>query len=446
MGLILHDVEVGGSRVDVRVDNGFVTQIEPRLRAQASDAIVEGDGGALIGGLHDHHIHVLALAAARRSVDVGPANTPSGPAFAATLRAAAKRGPVRAVGYYESVFGPLDRDALDAIVPDVRVRVQHRSGGLWILNSPALASIEPGHLDDERFERDDAGRHTGRVWRGDDLVRDTGGLPPVDDIGAELAAAGVTSITDATATNDDRTIARLRELPQRVRVMGRLGLTLDPAPKLALGEVKVLLDDDALPDLDVTIELVREAHHDARGVAVHCVTLVQLRFAIEVFRVAGVRADRIEHASVAPGDAINDLHALGLSVVTQPGFVATRGDEYLEAVDPRDVDALYPVASLLAAGVPTRGSSDAPYGPVDPWEAMRAAIDRRTARGTVVGPTERIDPARAFALFGDPEAVRVGAHADLVVLADPRQRALARPSRERVMVTLVDGEIVHDAR
>jgi predicted amidohydrolase YtcJ len=446
VGLILHEVEVGGSSVDVRVDDGFVTEIAPRLRSGPSDVVVDGDGGALITGLHDHHIHVLALAAARRSVDVGPSSTPSGRAFVAALRAAATLGPVRAVGYHESVFGPLDRDALDAILPDTPARVQHRGGGLWILNSRALATIEPDRLADVRFERDDTGRHTGRLWRGDDLVRTTNDVPSVDEIGTELAAAGVTSITDATATNDGDTIARLRELPQRVRVMGPLGLEIDATARLALGEVKILLDDDALPDLDDTIGLVREAHLCARAVAVHCVTLVQLRFAIEVFRAAGVRADRIEHASVAPSDAINDLQVLGLTVVTQPAFVADRGDQYLQDVDPRDVDALYPVASLLSAGVLTRGSSDAPYGPVDPWEAMQAAIDRRTARGTVVGRAERIEPKQALALFGNPGAMRVGAQADLVLLAVPLHRALARPSRDHVVATIVGGDIVHDAR
>ena len=66
----------------------------------------------------------------------------------------------------------------------------------------------------------------------------------------------------------------------------------------------------------------------------------------------------------------------------------------------------------------------------------------------VVGPAERIEPARALALFGDPAAsrVRTGMEADLVLLAAPRQRVLARLSRDDVVATLVAGAIVHDAR
>ncbi|WP_229758442.1 hypothetical protein [Peterkaempfera bronchialis] len=48
---------------------------------------------------------------------------------------------VRGVGYHESVAGPLDRDRLDALVAHRPVRVQHRSGALWILNSAGAALL-----------------------------------------------------------------------------------------------------------------------------------------------------------------------------------------------------------------------------------------------------------------------------------------------------------------
>ena len=52
------------------------------------------------------------------------------PPFDAALRAAAprRRAGCAAIGYHESVAGPLDRDRLDALVPGRPVRVQHRSG------------------------------------------------------------------------------------------------------------------------------------------------------------------------------------------------------------------------------------------------------------------------------------------------------------------------------
>ena len=96
--------------------------------------------------------------------------------------------------------------------------------------------------------------------------------------------------------------------------------------------------------------------------------------------------DRIEHASVTPPEVIAVMAHLSLTVVTQPAFVAARGDVYLRDVDPADRPDLYRCASLLEAGVAVGGSTDAPFGPDDPWLAMRAATraprpERLSGRG-----------------------------------------------------------------
>jgi predicted amidohydrolase YtcJ len=443
VGLILHNVEIGATTADVRVEAGVVSDITSHLRAGPDDDVVDGEGGALIPGLHDHHVHVLSLARARSSVAVGPRDTPSRAAFVSALRAASTRGAVRATGYHERVYGPLDREVLDTLVQGVPVRVQHRSGGLWVLNTPALNAVDPERLADERFERDETGCVTGRLWRGDELLRSDGDPPSVEGIGADFTQAGVTAITDASETNDAAAVARLRELSVRVRVMGPIDLTFVDTPRLALGEVKIILDDETLPEIDAAVALVREAHALGRGVAVHCVTLVQLRFALETLRLAGVRGDRIEHASVAPTDAIEDLCNLNLTVVTQPAFVASRGAEYFDDVDARDLPALYPIASLIEAGVRTLGSSDAPYGPADPWEAMRAAVNRRTDSGHILGASQRVSASTALAMFGATSSIRVGMRADLALLAVPLATALRELTRENVVLTVLDGQVVH---
>ena len=268
-------------------------------------------------------------------------------------------------------------------------------------------------------------------------------MPSVAAVGRALARCGVTHVTDATATNDATSVAALSALPQRVRVMGPLDLVVEPGAGIELGEVKVLLDDDRLPALDETIALVPRHAQRRRGVAFHCVTLVQLRFAIEALRSAGVSGDRIEHASVAPPDAVAHLRELGVAVATQPGFVAARGDDYLRDVDPRDRAALYPLRSLIAAGVRTFGSSDAPYGPLDPWTAIRAAVERRTASGAVVGAGERIGGRAALALFGSDRPVDVGGAADFVLLALPLAGTVALPAAAAVRLTIIGGRVVY---
>jgi predicted amidohydrolase YtcJ len=436
MALIVRDAEVDGRRVDVRCDRGIVTDIASPVPHHPDDDVLDAAGGAVIAGLHDQHVHVLALAASLDSVRCGPPDVLTTDALVQALLGPGRVERLRGVGYHESVAGPLDRDTLDQWRRDVPVRIQHRSGALWMLNSAALTELDLESRRDPRIERDEEGRATGRLWRADDLVRAASATPPMARVAARFTEQGVTSITDATPTNDPSSRALLALLPQRVRVMGPLGLETE-------GEVKLMLDDDALPALPEAVELVHAAHTMRRGVAVHCVTLVQLWFAIEVFRSAGVAGDRIEHASLAPTEAISVLRELGLRVVTQPALVAERGDDYLRDVDEADQPSLYPLRSLLRAGIPVRGSSDAPFGGSDCWAAMRAAVERRTLTGQVLLPSERLEPAAALALFsGADGGVTVGAPADLAVLAVPLPVAMRELDARNVVATIVDARIV----
>ena len=71
-GLMLRAVEVRpGVLGDVRVRDAKIDEIGPAL-AGRGERVVGGDGGALLPGLHDHHCHLLATAAAFDSVPCGP--------------------------------------------------------------------------------------------------------------------------------------------------------------------------------------------------------------------------------------------------------------------------------------------------------------------------------------------------------------------------------------
>src|SRR5690606_9474406 len=107
--------------------------------------------------------------------------------------------------------------------------------------------------------------------------------------------------------------------------------------------------------------------------------------------------DRIEHASVVPTEVLETMRDLGVTVVTQPGFVTQRGDTYLREVAPHDRDCLYRWRSLRDAGVPTFASSDAPFGDLDPWAVIRSAVERRTHSDAVLGTDERAtDPVQVL--------------------------------------------------
>ncbi len=432
--LVVRDVLVDGRPVSVALTNGRIVEVGAHVD-QAGAVVVDGDGCAAVPGLHDHHIHLLATAAARRSVDVGPAAVADLDQLGHAVRAATPhRGWVRAVGYHESVAGDLDGAALDRVLAGTPLRVQHRSGARWTLNRAGLDLLTAGGADHPGLERDPAGQPTGRLHRGDDWLRRRLGDSPADglaELGADLLAWGVASVTDLTPSTDPADFDVLADavgrgiLPQQVTVTGGIELaTLHPPVPLRRGPVKLVVDDGDLPGLDDLAEQIRAAHRAGRPVAVHLVTRAALLLALAAWDEAGtVPGDRVEHGSVIPPEVIPQLAGLGLTVVTQPGFVADRGDRYLADVDRRDLADLYRSASLIAGGVAVGAGTDAPYASPDPWRSIRAAVARVTPTGTVLGPGERVDSASALALFlgeahapGRPRRVRPGARGDLCLL------------------------------
>ena len=112
-------------------------------------------------------------------------------------------------------------------------------------------------------------------------------------------------------------------------------------------------------------------------------------------RAAARRPDRARRAH--PGRTRPRLARLGVRVVTQPGFLPDRGDDFLRDLPSDDRPDLYRCATLRQACIPVALSSDAPYGPLDPWAVIAAATARRTASGQVVGPGERMWFIRARA-------------------------------------------------
>ncbi len=446
MSLLFRDVEVAGRRLDVRVRGARIDALGEDLDPETFE-VVEGHGGALIPGLHDHHVHLLATAAARTSVD--SAHLQGLEAFAHALRGAPaadgdRDGWVRAIGYHSAVAGELDRHLLDLLVPDRPVRVQDRSGDLWVLNSRALGLVADVLPEGPDVERDRfTGEPTGRLRRLDTRLRSAlPDLPP--DLGAlshELASYGITSVTDATPDLDAATVALLRhahlngDLPQHATLLG------DPD---SAAPWRLLLREQDLPSPEELGEQIQRAHRRQRPVAVHCMTRESLLLTLTALDEVGRRhGDRIEQATIVPFPAA----LRGLRVVTQPGLILERGDDYLREIQPHDLPHLYPLARLIEAGIETVASSDSPYGPLNPWTIVRAARDRRTAQGRLLGPEERIPAAAALggyltAADGAPRQVAVGEPADLCLLHTPLAEALATDEGNPVRATYLAGQKV----
>lgn len=340
--------------------------------------------------MHDHHIHLFAAAAALASAPCGPPDVHDAAGLGAALTAQAPdaEGWVRGVGYHETVAGRLDRAALDRLRGDAPVRVQHRSGQLWILNSRALGALGlDGATDAPGLERDGAGRATGRLFRSDAWLRarlGTAAPPSFAALGRRLAALGVEGVTDASPDNGPAEVAAFAaaqargELPARVVVMGTLALSdVVPPPGIEIGPVKIHLADAELPGPDELAARIRAAHASGRTVAVHCVTRAELVLALAALEGAGLRpGDRLEHVHVAPPECVAWIARLGLTVCVQPALVAARRADWEREADPVDRPWLAPIAALRAAGVPLLVGSDAPYGPLGACGSGAAGVER----------------------------------------------------------------------
>ncbi|OBG20515.1 amidohydrolase [Mycolicibacterium celeriflavum] len=431
--LIQRATLLDGTVVDIRVEEQ-IAAVDQTLGPLPGEQIYDADRRTVIPGLHDHHVHLRSAAAALMSVRVGPAEVRDRADLARVLATAAigADGWIRAVGYHEAAAGPLDRAVLDELSPTVPVRVQHRSGVLWTLNTIGLAHVGMAEHPDGRL------RSADRSWS-DTLQRNESGL---DEVSSRLSRFGVTGVTDATPDLDVADIVKLMEAHRHGELRQRVHC-------LAPGK-RILHDTDL--DLDELIGWITERRADDAPVAVHCVTAAQLVLTLAALDAVGAHPnDRIEHAAVVPDATIASLTESGVTVVTQPNFVAERGDQYLEDVPPAEHHELWRVNSLLRAGIPVALSTDMPFGDDDPWAAMRAAVRRVTAGGAVLNAGERVAARTALAMFlghahrpTEPRAVAAGQPGDLVVLAAPPPEVLGELNADLVDATVVEGEVVFD--
>ena len=437
-----------------RVEGAFVTGIGD-LQARPGERVLDADGGALLPGLHDHHLHLRSYAAALGSTQCGPPQVNDAEQLRAALGAAAAQtgGWIRGVGYHDSVAGSLDRVWLDAVVPTHPVRVQHRSGRMWIVNSSALQALRQVSPSTTALPAD------GRLYEADPLLHllPDATAPDLAMASQRLASYGVTGCTDMTPHNNAQTMAEFRAdqrehvLLQHVRMAGRLEWGEPPSNDAAApGPTKIHLHEAALPAFPDLCTTITASHAAGRPVAVHCVTETELVFTLAALREVGpIAADRIEHASVATDELINQISKLGITVVTQPNFLAERGDAYLREVPSVDQPGLYRCAGFIARGVPLAAGTDAPFGHADPWRAMAAAVQRRSAAGVVMNEAECLTPEQALALFlgplerpAEPRRLVAGMVADLCLLDRPWAEVRAELSSDRVRTTLRSGAVI----
>ncbi|MDG2003703.1 MAG: amidohydrolase family protein [Novosphingobium sp.] len=456
--MLIRNAEVWGHGLaDLRIADGRIAAIGD-ADASPGETAIDANGGLLLPGLHDHHIHLAGLAARRASVWCGPPQITSRDALAEALDQPGS-GWIRGIGYHESVADGLpDARALDRLVADRPLRMQHRSGRMWLLNSAALDTLLAAAEPPPGLEREATG-FTGRLFDEDVWLREALGSTPPDfsEISRELASFGIVGMTDMSPGNDPAMAAHFAAqmgsgaLTQQLHLAGNLDLADGEPGPWHIGAAKLHLHEAALPEFENAVHFIRAAHDQSRAAAIHCVSEVELVFALAALEEVGtLRGDRIEHASVASPELVDRIAELGLWVCVQPHFVAERGDRYLVDVEQRHHGDLYRLRGLAEADIPLAGGSDAPFGSADPWAAMSAAMSRTTSEGRRITPNEALSAEAALALYlaapddlTSQRGIAIGEPADLCLLTRPWNEAKEDLGSIEVAATFVSGRLIH---
>ncbi|WP_370947752.1 amidohydrolase family protein [Amycolatopsis sp. cg5] len=466
---------IGGARKDVRLSGGLVVSVTPPGEPAGAAEVLDADGGTLLPGLVDAHVHTVQWAAARRRI---PLDSAKSAAEAVDLVAAhpAKPGElVTGAGFRDGLWPDVPhKDLLERALPGQPVALF--SGDLhtlWL--SPAALKL--------------VGReqHPTGVLLENDCMSATAELPVasaetqdrwVAEALEAAAARGVTGIADYEYTD---TVAdwtrRLAAAPLPVRVdcvIARFALDLaisrglrtgdvvpDSGGLLTVGPLKVFVDGSLntrtaychdpypgspsfglleTPPAEL-VPLLRKAWENGISPAVHAIGDHANTIALDAFAEVGCPG-RIEHAQLVRTEDLARFAELGVIAGVQPA----------QQPDDRDVADRYwasrtarafPYGALLAAGARLEIGSDAPVAPLDPWDGIASAVSRTDDDRPAWHPEQAIPLADALsAAARGRSGVRVGDVADLVITAeDPAESADLRAMPIRA--TIMGGEVTY---
>lgn len=476
------------AEVDVRITDGVVSEVGPRLRP-GGEEVLAADGRWLIPGLWDHHVHVVQWALARHRLELAPARSVEDALRVVAAHLATLPGGdetlVQGLGHRSAMWSRQPTvPELDAVSGSHPVVLVSGDGHHAWMNGRALAMLGLPARDGVVEEREwfEAYPRLAAIPGAQPLE-----VESVRQAVAHAAAKGVVGIVDLEFD------ASYRQWPQRIaegidqisvrascypeRLDDAIGAGLrsgEPLPGgaglVTMGPLKIISDGslstrtaycceqyvDANPDrphgvqnypADELTALLRRATGHGLEVAVHALGDAAIDQALTAVEQTGAHGS-LEHLQLIRSEDIPRVAALRLRASVQPAHLLDDRDVTMQCWPDRH-DRCFAFASLARAGVPLALGSDAPVAPLDPWLAMAAAVHRSCDDRPPWNHAEALTPRQALAASTDGQGtIAAGSRGDVVLLeADPLEPsahsadAAARLRGMPVAHTVVAGRV-----
>ncbi len=491
----------------VLIEDEEILQVGSRnevLESAGADArIVNLDGGVILPGFHDNHIHAVGLGNWANHVKLDGLNENQ---IVEKLReefSDTRRGRlILAVGWDYGYCTEPHREILDEAFPDNPVILIQFSGhGMWV-NSLALKKMKIDSRSPDprggKILRDENGEPTG-------VLRDAHENPYfrrsfwsmhfkprlnmrcLERCLELFREAGITSVGDNTWFYP--TVWNLRKLYKRGDLTCRfscwrygqrpaLSMFMGVGPYAsqwyAKGPWKYFLDgafssrsawltedyaDDSgnsglgNPSLEIE-KILKPFARRGEQAAFHAIGdraikefLDALERLVEIHPQAADARFRLEHAQLIRPEDIERLAKLGVLIAAQPHAIGHyEKDERL--LGPERARRAYPYRSLIDAGVHVSFGSDAPAeSTFEPLVGIQNVVDREGPEAIGVEEALRcytVESAYAEHLEDRKGRIRQGMNADLVALSkDPRRVAPSEIGNIEVVMTVSGGRCVY---
>jgi len=478
-----------GSVINIVIRDGVISDIEfvghtsaMKLQGSLEGEVIDLGGRHVIPGLWDNHVHFGQWAQNRQRLDVsGKASASETAAFVAEVVTANPPEGNELVGFGWRGSDWADaphKDLLDQRLPDVPVVLfSFDLHSAW-LNTAALAAYgvtsETGILLEEACF--DIGRRVSEMP--DDLLDDW-----VADAAAEAAKRGIVGIVDFEhAWNVAHWRRRITGGLTSLRVdFGLWPEHLDRAIEtglrtgdiiasteglLAVGPFKVIVDGsigsqtaycfNAYPGatgahargilnwpLVDLVNLLSKAVQAGFVPALHAIGDNANAVVLDAFDAVGV-GGTIEHAEYMRPEDIMRMAELGIMASVQPEHLVMDADQ-IRGLWPESPSQFYAFGDMQRLGIRLLFGSDAPIAPLNPWNAIAAAVTRTDGRGEPYAPEQALTREQALAA-STRSTIAVGQPADLAVLEfDPLTCSEDELRHMPVAATFVAGRMTHSA-